>query len=192
MSLTHVCIVGSHGVNRDLTAVNHYLPSYWPCCNIRTTKCTNINPVLGDPKRFSRPSLNWSLIYETLHDIYGGKTFWCFNVPAGGLTPWGVNSSLPGQNGRHFAADIFMCISLNVKVQISIKMSLKFVPKGPIKNIPALVQIMAWRMLGTIFDSHIWFGIRTHLPMGGVPVISNYGSVIFQINLAIDIFWQLI
>ena len=27
-------------------------------------------------------------------------------------------------------------------------MSLKFVPKGPINNIPALVQIMAWRRPG--------------------------------------------
>ena len=27
---------------------------------------------------------------------------------------------------------------------ISIKISLKFIPKGPINNIPALVQIMAW------------------------------------------------
>ena len=131
MSLTHVCIVGSHGVDRTLTTINHYLPSYWPCCSMRTTKCININPVLRDPKRFSRPSLIWFLIYETfMHDIYGGKTFWCLNVPAGGLTPWGVNSSLPGQNGRHFAADIFICISLNVKVQISIKMCLKFVPIG--------------------------------------------------------------
>ena len=29
-------------------------------------------------------------------------------------------------------------------VWISIKISLKFVPKDPINNIPALVQIMAW------------------------------------------------
>ena len=31
---------------------------------------------------------------------------------------------------------------------IPIKISLKFVPKGRINNIPALVQIMAWRRLG--------------------------------------------
>ena len=29
-----------------------------------------------------------------------------------------------------------------------IKISMKFVPKGPISNIPALVQIMAWRRPG--------------------------------------------
>ena len=33
-------------------------------------------------------------------------------------------------------------------VWISIKLSLKFVPKGPINNIPALVKIMAWRRQG--------------------------------------------
>ena len=30
--------------------------------------------------------------------------------------------------------------------EISIKISLKFVPKGPINNITALVQIMAWHI----------------------------------------------
>ena len=36
------------------------------------------------------------------------------------------------------------CIFLNENVWILIKISLKFVSKGPINNIPALVQIMAW------------------------------------------------
>ena len=52
------------------------------------------------------------------------------------------------QNGRHFADDIFKRIFFNENVWISIKISLKFVPKGPINNIPALVQIMAWRRPG--------------------------------------------
>ena len=39
-------------------------------------------------------------------------------------------------------------IFLNDNVRIPIKISLKFVPKVPIINIPALVQIMAWRRLG--------------------------------------------
>ena len=42
-------------------------------------------------------------------------------------------------NGRHFPDDIFKCIFLNENVLISIKISLKFVPKGQINNIPALV-----------------------------------------------------
>ena len=54
----------------------------------------------------------------------------------------------PRQNGRHFADDIFVCIFLNENVWIPIKFSMKFVLKGPINNIPALVQIMAWRRPG--------------------------------------------
>ena len=54
----------------------------------------------------------------------------------------------PRQNGRHFPDDIFKRIFLNENVWISLKISLKFVPKGPINNIPALVQIMAWRQPG--------------------------------------------
>ena len=42
----------------------------------------------------------------------------------------------PGQNDRHFADDIFKCISLK-KIQISIKISPKYVLNGPITNFPA-------------------------------------------------------
>ena len=45
-------------------------------------------------------------------------------------------------------ADILKCIFHNEIVWISIKISLKFVPKGQISHIPALVQIMAWRRSG--------------------------------------------
>ena len=58
-----------------------------------------------------------------------------------------VNSSPPRRNGRHFADDIFKCIFVNEKFRILIKISLKFVPRGPIDN-PALVSIMAWRRIG--------------------------------------------
>ena len=58
------------------------------------------------------------------------------------------NTLRPRQNGRHFANDIFKRIFLNEKLWIPIKISLKFVPKGSINNIPALVQIMAWRRPG--------------------------------------------
>ena len=58
------------------------------------------------------------------------------------------NTLRPRQNGRHFADDIFNSIFLNKNVWTPIKISLKFVPKGLINNIPALVQIMAWRRPG--------------------------------------------
>ena len=53
-----------------------------------------------------------------------------------------------GQHGRHFTDDTFKRIFLNENVIISMKISLKFVPKGPINNIPALVQIMTRRRPG--------------------------------------------
>ena len=59
-----------------------------------------------------------------------------------------INTLRPRQDGRHFADDIFKCIFLNKNVWIPIKISQKFVPKGAINNIPALVQIMAWRRPG--------------------------------------------
>ena len=64
------------------------------------------------------------------------------------LTLYHLNSLRPRQNGRHFADDIFKCIFLNENVWIPIKISLKFVPKSRINNMPTLVQIMAWRRSG--------------------------------------------
>ena len=40
----------------------------------------------------------------------------------------------------HFPDYIF----LNENMQITIKISLKFAPKGTINNVPILAQIMAW------------------------------------------------
>ena len=61
--------------------------------------------------------------------------------------PQCVNTLRPRQNGRHFP-DIFEWIFWNENVWISINISLKFVPRGPINNIPTLLQVMAWRRPG--------------------------------------------
>ena len=47
-----------------------------------------------------------------------------------------------------FADDTFESIFLDENFLISIKNSLTFVPDGHIENMPALVQIMAWRRTG--------------------------------------------
>ena len=57
---------------------------------------------------------------------------------------WHYNSSPPGQNGRHFADDIFNHIFLNANIIISIQIALKCVPTGPIRSKSTLVQVMAW------------------------------------------------
>ena len=66
------------------------------------------------------------------------------------------------QNGRHFPDDIFKWIFLNENVWISISISLKFVPRGPINNISTLVQVMAWRRPG---DKPLSEPMMVRLPM---------------------------
>ena len=56
----------------------------------------------------------------------------------------------------HFT-DLFKCIFLNENVWITTKISLKFVPKIPINNIPALVQIMAWCRQATSHYLNQWW-----------------------------------
>ena len=51
------------------------------------------------------------------------------------------------QYGRHFI-DIFKYIFLNENVWTLIRISMKFVTKGQINNIPALVPVMTWRWPG--------------------------------------------
>ena len=75
-----------------------------------------------------------------------------------------VHTLRPRQNGRRFADDTFKRIFLNKNVTISIKISLKFVPKVSINNIPALVQIMAWRRLGDKpLSEPMMVGLLTHI-----------------------------
>ena len=64
------------------------------------------------------------------------------------LTHNNINTLRPRQNGRHSADDTFKRIFMNENAIISINIPLKFVPKGLINNILALVQIMAWRRPG--------------------------------------------
>ena len=116
----------------------------------------------------------WICIYTwDTNSMSGLLTEWCHLANCGLVTPYGnidldqhwfslwlvaewhqaitwgtVNTLRPRQNGRHFPDDIFKCIFLNQSIWISIAISLKFVPKGAINNISALVQIMAWRRSG--------------------------------------------
>ena len=59
-----------------------------------------------------------------------------------------INTLRPRQNGHQFTDDIIKYIFLNENVWVSIKISLEFVPRGPVNNTPVLVQIMTWRRPG--------------------------------------------
>ena len=64
-----------------------------------------------------------------------------------------LNTLKPRHNGRQFPDNILKSIFLNENMQVSIKISMNCVPKGPINNIPALAQIMAWRWQAIIWTN---------------------------------------
>ena len=95
-------------------------------------------------------------------------TFWCVHI----------NTLRPRQNGRHFLDNIFKCIFLNENVWISIKISLNFVPMGPINNIPALVQITAWCRPGNKPLSEPMVGsLLTHICLTRPQWVRQSGSM---------------
>ena len=76
------------------------------------------------------------------------------------------NTLRPRQNGCHFADDSLKCIFVNENIWIATKISLKFVPKGPINNIPALIQIVAWRQSDDKpLSEPMMVGLPTHIYM---------------------------
>ena len=84
------------------------------------------------------------------------------------------NTLRPRQDGHHFVDDIFKCIFLNENVWIPIKISLKFVPKGPINNSPAMVQIMAWHHPGhqPLYEPMV-VSLPTHICVAGPQCVNT-------------------
>ena len=98
--------------------------------------------------------------------------WWQLTKPGHQQTQWWLqldlgiffNTLRPRQNGRHFADDTFNHIFVNENVRISIKFSLKFVPKSPINIHPALVQIMAWHRPGNKpLSEPVMVSLLTHI-----------------------------
>ena len=134
---------------------------------------------------------NWQILFSNLFDYL-----------------YQVNTLRPRQNPRHFADDIFKSIFLNENARIALKISLKFVPDGPINNIPALVQIMAWRRLGDKpLSEPMMVSSLTHIClarpqwlksswwlawlMGRTPFINSLAPGGFEWNLRVGIFMQI-
>ena len=102
--------------------------------------------------------LSYIVVKSLPHSRRWGTRWWSLRVPDLQIScndlPYGNRDNSPinilkrRQNCRSFANDIFNYIFLNENVWISQNMSLKFVSKVRINNIPALVQIMAWRRPG--------------------------------------------
>ena len=120
--------------------------AFWLFLWVLLTMCNNWLPYwlgLHRPEAIARTSDDADLIHESL-DLLLFKVNFTVSI----ILPVHINTLRPRQNGRHFPDDTFESIFLNENVRISIKISLKFVTKGSINNIKAMVQIMAWRRPG--------------------------------------------
>ena len=93
-----------------------------------------------------------------------------------------INTLRPKRNGQHFADNIFKCIFFNENAWIFIKISLKFIPKGPINNIPALIQPLSKSDSDDIFkyiffNENVWILIKISLkfipkgPINNIPTL---------------------
>ena len=71
--------------------------------------------------------------------IWNNTSWLCYRAVTS-LTHWGRDKM-----AATLADDTFKRKFVKENILISIQISLKFVSKGPINNMPALVQIMAWR-----------------------------------------------
>ena len=111
-----------------------------------------------------RMHVYWSLLPLSLYAQLGaGLDRWM--VMSYMMTSWHGSAfctTTPGQDGCYFADDSFKHIFMNEKFYISIQISLKFIPKGPIGNFAALAQVMAWHWTGYWLNQY-WHSSSMHM-----------------------------
>ena len=122
---------------------------------------------------------------SNLYGYMAAATIKCLTA----ITLWGRN-----KNGCHFPDDIFKWIFLNKNVWILINISLKFVPRGPINNIPTLVQVMAWRRPGDKpLSEPMMVRLPTHIcvtqPQWVNPGTAGNASARVPNTVATDVLW---
>ena len=104
--------------------------------------------ILGFGASYIRYFTVWCHLTDCPQNISKDLNVSCALLPRSPSRLSPINTLRPIQNGRHFADDTFKLIFIDENVRILIIISLKFVSKCLINNIPALVQIMAWRQPG--------------------------------------------
>ena len=90
----------------------------------------------------------WCVFYLSLNTRLSKQSRrWWFQTPSSSL--WRRCDDIEAETTlQTFPRRYFKCTYLNENVWISLKISLAFVSKLRINNIPALFQIMAWRRPG--------------------------------------------
>ena len=95
--------------------------------------CVRINGWVNNHEAGDLSNRFWTYLSGLLHRHFGGRCD-CRQKTQENM----IDKMMP------FPDHIFRWTSFHEIVWISITIALKFVPKGPIRNIPALVQIIAW------------------------------------------------
>ena len=124
-----------------------------------------------------RAFLSLALCYWSIISVSHAWLRWCHMY-------WHINNTLgPRLNRRPFADDIFKCIFLNENEWILPRISLKFVPKVPINNIPALVQIMAWRRSSDKpLSEPMMVSLLTHICVTRPQWVNSYiGGILYPV-----------
>ena len=112
----------------------------------------------------------FDFIYLVIHWVVISKDHMVFHIitsSSGMECCFCLYPSLPGQNGRHFADEIFKCIFMNEKLRVLIQISIKFVPKGPVDNDLVLMQVIAWCRTGDKPLPELWRKLTVMAEQGG-------------------------
>ena len=130
-------------------------------CGIGNARLMYQNYILGDITKLTKKHASDFVILV----IYYRTSIWTDKISSLTPRPWKVIDSIvhmlrwvtmgvelntlrPRQNNRYFPDDVFKCVFWSENMKISLKISLEYVPKVPVNNIPALVQVMARRRPG--------------------------------------------
>ena len=97
-----------------------------------------------------------------------------------------LNTLKPRQYGYRIT-NVFKRTFLNENVWILIKMSLKCVAKGPVNNIPSLLQVMAWRRSGDKpISEPMVVRLQMHLGITRPQWVNNSSSSVPEISMMRD------
>ena len=91
---------------------------------------------------------------------------------------WKHDNTFKPEKWPNCSNDIFKCIFVNENVSIAIQISLEFVTMDQTKDIPALLQILAWRRPGkSHYLTQWWLDYRRiYASLGLNEIIANWVS----------------
>ena len=157
---------------------------HWPhdCLGVHRipTNCNYIGPVMWKAFLCCYVIMRNGRLPLSFHPLFSCDLYSSVNWVAFGLTHWGWDEI------DNISQTTFWNVFPSMKiVWISIKMSLKFVPKGSINNISVLVQIMAWCRSGNkTLSEPMMVRLPTHICVTRPQLTKHWLDVLFDDGIA--------